>query len=134
MKNKKLNIGLWIAQSYLALFMIGLGVFKLITPIAVLSLKFPWTGMVPKALLVAICFIDISGGLGIFFPSLLRIKPHLTPYAAIGIILLMSSAIIMHILLGEFILVPLNLIIIAIAGFVYWGRSKRAVVFSKTIG
>jgi putative oxidoreductase len=134
MKNKILNLGLWLAQSYLALFIIGLGIFKLITPIAELSLKLPWTGMVPKALLVAICIVDILGGIGIFFPSLLRIKPHLTPWAAIGIILLMLSAIIMHILLGEFILVPLNLIIIAIAGFVYWGRSKKVVILPKTIG
>ena len=131
MTNKGLNIGLWVAQGLIAFLMLSGGVMKLIVPIPELSKMFPWTGDLPEMAVRAIGLIDFAGGVGMILPSLLRIKPNLTPLAAIGIILLMVSAIIMHISRGEASVIGFNFVVIALAGFVYWGRTKKVEILAK---
>jgi putative oxidoreductase len=132
MKNQKyLNIGLWVAQILVAAVLIMAGLMKLTTPISELSKTLPWTGELPELFVRAISLIDIAGGLGLILPSALRIKPNLTAAATIGVILLMVCAIVMHVSKGEASLTGINYIIIALAGFVYWGRTKKVVIQPK---
>lgn len=122
---KALRIGLWVAQVVLAIIFIGSGLTKLLTPIAQLATMMPWTGDHSEAFVRFIGCVDLAGGLGIMLPSLSRILPRLTVFAASGIVLLQILALCFHLLRGEAVMTPLNIILLILAFFVLWGRNKR---------
>lgn len=72
---------------------------------------------------------EILGALGLILPSVLRIKPLLTPMAALGLASVMVLAAIYHITHGE-PPVP-NIILFALAAFIVWGRFKAIPIHSK---
>lgn len=131
MKNKLLNIVLWIAQVLLSLMFILAGGMKLFTPIADLAGKLPWVVDLPQILVRSLGFIDLLAGIGIILPFALKIKPKLMLWAALGIILIMISAIVFHILRGEESLIGINLVLIFLALFVYWFRSREAAFIER---
>jgi uncharacterized membrane protein len=95
---------------------------KLFQPIEKLAAMWPWTGQVSNSLVKFTGVVDLLGGLGLVLPMLLKIKPRLTYFAALGIILLMVAASIFHISRGEGGQIAPNIIIALMAGFVAWGR------------
>ena len=124
-RSKPLHIALWIAQALLALVFIGTGVVKLITPIATLAGMWPWAGAYPNLLRLT-GILDLSGGIGLVLPALTRIKPQLTLLAAFGCAALMVGAIVFHLSRGEGANTPFNLVMLALALFVSWGRRVKA--------
>jgi hypothetical protein len=52
--------------------------------------------------------------------------PHLTKLAAAGLAVIMVLAAGVHIVRSEFEVVPVNVILFALAAFVIWGRTKKA--------
>jgi hypothetical protein len=68
--------------------------------------------------------IDLPGGLGIILPSLLRIKPWLTPVAAVAIVAQMVGASAFHIARGEASDIGANIVFALMALFIGWGRWK----------
>jgi len=91
----------------------------------------PWTGQVPELVVRLLGIIDLLGAIGLILPALLRIKPQLTFWAALGIIALMICAIIFHVSRGEVSVIGINVFSIIIAGFIAWGRFRQVVVTSK---
>lgn len=130
-KSKALHITLWVMQTLLAIMLIWAGFTKLFEPIEKLSAMWPWTGQVPIALVKFTGIVDVLGALGLILPSLLRIKPILTPVAAIGLCVLMVCAIIFHVVRGEASLIGLNIVFIGLAAFVAWARLTRASIVPK---
>jgi len=124
--SKVLPIALWIAQLLLAVMFGMAGLMKLTSPIAVLAQNMAWVGSVPAALVRFIGLAESSAALGLLLPSLTRIKPSLTPLAAAGLVLIMVLASLFHLSRGEAQMVPINLLLGAIAAFVAWGRFTRA--------
>lgn len=86
---------------------------------------------VPAALVKFIGISELLGGLGLLLPSILRIKPSLTVTAAYGLVLVMILAALFHGYRGEFPAIGVNVVIIALAAFVAWGRSKKMVIEGK---
>lgn len=118
---KRMNIILWIAQVILAILFVMGAVMKFM-PIEKISTMMPWTGQISPFIVRLLGIIDLLGATGLILPSLLRIKPHLTYWTAIGIILLMICAIIFHVSRGEGSVIGMNVFCIVLAGFVGWGR------------
>ena len=129
--SKGLNLGLWIAQGFLALTLAGGAIWKFVTPVPELAAKMPWMGQVSLGFLYMTAFFDLLGGLGVILPSLTRIKPGLTVLAALGCVALMASAIVFHISRGEAADTPFNFFVIALALFVAWGRSRKAPIITR---
>lgn len=128
------NILLWVVQLLLtALFVIS-GMMKLGYPIDKLAALYPWTGQVPAIYVRLLGIVDLAGGLGLLLPALLRIKPTLTVWAAIGIMVLMILATLFHISRGEASVTGFNLVVTLLAGIVVWGRTKKYPVFPKAHG
>lgn len=123
---RALRIGLWVAQVLVAAVFCASGVVKLTTPIPELSAMMPWTGQYSVAFVRSIGLIDIAGGLGILLPALTRILPRLTVLAALCCVVLQGLAIAFHLSRGEAMVVPLNLVLLALCAFVLWGRGRRA--------
>lgn len=124
-----LKASLWLAQVFVSFMFCYSGYLKLMLPVADLAaMGMAWPGEVAPAFLTFIGLVDLAGGVGIVLPSLLRIQPRLTVLAAIGCTVLQIAAIGFHAMRGEFAVLPLNAILLACALFIFWGRSKRAII------
>jgi uncharacterized membrane protein len=136
MKNQKttskaLNISLWAAQGILAAMFLMAGVMKSTQPIEQLGASLPWVNDVSLGLVRFIGISELLGGIGLLLPALLRIKPILTPLAAMGIFAIMVLAFVFHITKGEYEALGFNVILGAIAFFIAWGRYKKAPITAK---
>lgn len=121
-KSKVLNIILWAFQILLAVTFIWAGGMKLFQPN-----ELPWLWVKENPDLVTISGVfDLLAGFGLTLPSLLRIQPKMTIYAAYGTIALMISASIFHIIREEENQIGFNIFILLSAIFIAWGRSKKA--------
>jgi uncharacterized membrane protein YphA (DoxX/SURF4 family) len=121
-----LHISLWVVQVLLALAFGSAGLMKLSLPIVDLAAKMVWPGAMPALLVRFIGLSEFLGGVGLILPSLTRIQPKLTPLAASGLVTVMVLAGAFHLSRGEFQLVPINLVLGALAAFIAWGRFKKA--------
>ncbi|QHT69984.1 DoxX family protein [Rhodocytophaga rosea] len=124
--SKPLNISLWAAQIILAAMFIFAGFPKATQSIQELAIRLPMANEFPLALIRFIGITELLGGIGLLLPGILRIKLILTPYAAIGILLIMLMAVGYHISKGEFAAIGINLGLALLAAFVAWGRLTRA--------
>uniref|UniRef100_UPI003D7FF1B0 DoxX family protein n=1 Tax=Pedobacter sp. TaxID=1411316 RepID=UPI003D7FF1B0 len=88
---------------------------------AQLAVMWPWTAGQHQLVTISGIF-DMLGALGLVLPALLNIKPQLTTYTALGVIVLMISAIIFHLSRGEASQIAINLFVAALALFIAWGR------------
>jgi len=126
--SKALNNALWTAQIFLALVFFITGAGKLFLPMEHLYALIPWTKDVNSIPVRLIGFSEIIVSIGLILPSLLRIKPQLTPLAATGVAVIMLLAIIFNISMGEMSVIGINIILFLIAIFVAWGRYKKSVI------
>jgi len=124
---RKTHITLWIFQILLGGLFLFAGGFKLVAPIAQMTAQLPLPGWFVRFLGVA----ELAGGLGLILPSLLRIRPQLTPLAAQGLVVIMSGAV--GVTLGlrlPGIAVPA--IVGVLAAVVAYGRSRVAPIPART--
>lgn len=123
---KPLRIALWAAQLILFVLFMMSGIMKSTTPVPQLSAMMPWTGQYSETFVRFIGLVDLAGGLGILLPAATRIFPRLGILAAQGIIVLQLLAIAFHSSRGEFMVLPLNFVLLPLAIFVLWGRTRKA--------
>lgn len=129
--SKALNISLWIAQVILAGMFVMAGIMKSTKPVEELAVMMPWVSDFSTGMVRFIGVSEIMGGLGLVFPALFRIKPILTPIAALGLVAVMTFAAIYHISKSEFPAIGVNVILGSIALFIAWGRYKKARVSGR---
>ncbi len=94
----------------------------------VLAANMPWVNDFSVSSVRFIGAMEIIGGLGLLLPSLLRIKPVLTPLEGSGLAIIMLFAIIYHIGKGEFAALPVNIIMGGLSLFVAWARYNKVPV------
>ena len=123
-----MNIALWIAQVLLALAFLATGVPKATQPIPALSKRLTWATDVPAPFVRFIGVAEILGAIGLILPSLTGILPWLTVAAAVGLAVVMASAIIFHLLRGEANHIAVNVVLLALLLFVVYGRLALAPV------
>src|SRR5260370_22285830 len=79
---------LWIIQTLLGLLFLFSGGMKFVMSVAEMTKDMP---SMPGWFLHFIGVMEILGGLGLILPSLLRIRPGLTPLAAAGLFVIMRG-------------------------------------------
>lgn len=129
--SKALNAALWAAQIFLTIVFFITGAGKLFLPMENLYILIPWTKDVSSLPVRLIGFSEIIGSIALILPSLLRIKPWLTPWAAIGIAVVMMLAIFFNVSMGETSVIGINILLFLIAMFVAWGRFTRSPIPPK---
>jgi putative oxidoreductase len=129
--NKGINIALWVVQGLLAAMFIMAGLMKSTQTIEALAESLPWVESTSLALVRFIGISELLGGIGLLLPALLRIKPFLTTWAALGLAAVMLLAAIFHGSRGEFSAIGMNIVFMGMALFVAWGRSKKAPIAAK---
>ena len=120
-----MNIALWIVTGLLAVaYMIG-GGGKLIMPkekIAATSSSARWVEDFSADGVKAIGALEIMAAVGLILPAALDIAPVLVPLAALGLVMIMVGAVITRIRRHEVKFMVADLVYLALAGFVAWGR------------
>lgn len=101
------------------------GFMKLVSPIDELARNMSWV-YEARALVRFIGAAELLGALGLVLPSAMRIKPWLTPLAAVGLGVVMVLAMGFHATRGELETLPVNVALGGIAAFIAWGRWKKA--------
>ena len=85
-----MNVILWILQILLGLLFLFAGVTKFIFSVEEMNAQAPV--VLPGLFLRFIGACEVLGALGLILPSLLRIKPQLTPLAALGLAMITAGA------------------------------------------
>jgi uncharacterized membrane protein YphA (DoxX/SURF4 family) len=114
---------LWIIQTLLGLLFLLSGSMKFVMSVAEMTKDTPWMA---GWFLHFIGVMEILGGLGLILPSVLRIRPGLTPLAAASLVIIMIGATV--ITLGTMGIGPamLPLIVGILCVFVAYGRWRLA--------
>ena len=123
-----MNVLLWICQVILVAAFGMAGISKATSPIPDLAAQLGWPGDIPPLLVRFIGISEFTAAVGLLLPSLFRIKPKLTVWAAIGLVTLMTLALTFHITRGEMFAIPINLGFGLLAAYVVWGRNKKAII------
>ncbi|MGC4834788.1 DoxX family protein [Micromonospora vinacea] len=119
-----MNLALWIAAGLLATIALAGGITKTFVPKQKLSAANGggWTGDASVRFVKTLGVLEILAAVGLILPGVLDIAPVLVPVTAICWILLMVGAMITHLRYREARFIVLNLVYLAMAAFVAWGR------------
>lgn len=128
---KALHIVLWVAQGILASAFLMAGFMKITQPIDKLSAMMSFVTDVSPALVRFIGVSEVLGAIGLIIPAALRVKPRLTTYAALGLLAVMTLAVLFHITRGEGAQIGPNIFLGSLAGFIAWGRWKKAPIHPR---
>jgi uncharacterized membrane protein YphA (DoxX/SURF4 family) len=121
------SIALWIVQGLLGLLFLFGGVMKLVLPLD--QMKGPVD--LPGAFLRFIGVAETAGGLGLILPSLLRIRPGLTPLAAAGLVIIMIGATVIT-AIGDPMAALIPAVVGLLAAFVAYGRWRLAPLAARS--
>jgi DoxX-like family len=119
-----LNLALWIAAGLLAAVLL-VSTSKMFVPrekIAAVGHAAEWVLDFSPAALRAIGILEILGAAGLILPAALDIAPILVPVTATCVALLFTGAATMRLRRGEKATIVPDLVYLALAVFVAWGR------------
>lgn len=116
-----LNFWLWAAAIVLALLYLMAGFMKATQPIDKLAAQMKWPGELPR-LTRFVGVAEVLGAIGLIVPLATGILVWLTPLAALCLALVQVLAAGFHIMRREFRILPMNIVLLALALFVAWGR------------
>jgi hypothetical protein len=121
-----MNIALWTVQVLWGVFfsMSGLGKALCYNPDVWNHTlhRVVWFSAVPLDFFIFIGVCEFLGGVGLILPAMTGVKPKLTPFAALGLTLVMILAALFHIVRGEYNFLPVNLVLGGVAAFIAYGR------------
>ena len=117
-----MNVALWIVQGLLAVLLLMAGVGKLTQPREKILARMAWVEDFTDGPLKTIGALEVLAALGLILPGVTGIAPVLVPLAATGTILIQIGAVVVHTRRSEIPNIAANLVLIAMAAFVAWGR------------
>ena len=122
-----MNVALWIVQGLLAALFVFSGGMKLVLPIEKMTDPVALPGLFLR--FIGVC--ELLGGIGLILPSLLRIRPGLTPLAAAGLIVIMIGAVVITVIYMGVASALIPLLVGILAAFIAYGRSRLAPIPPK---
>jgi uncharacterized membrane protein YphA (DoxX/SURF4 family) len=115
-----MKIAVWIVQVLLAALFLFAGVMKLVTPLEAQAANGAWV-TTAGSLVYVLGVLEVLGGIGLVIPALTRIKPVLTPIAAVCCCIIMVGATVVTAMeQGASAVLPAVLALLC--AFVAWAR------------
>lgn len=122
-KKPAVHYVLWVVQVLMALMFLLAGVSKEVMSVADMTKDIALPGLFLR--FIGVC--EILGALGLILPSILRIRPGLTPLAASLLIPIMAGAVVTALMVpGGIALASIPLVCGLLAVFVAYGRLRLA--------
>lgn len=122
-----MNVALWIVQGLLAALFVFSGGMKLVLPIEKMQDPVALPGLFLR--FIGVC--ELLGAIGLILPSLLRIRPGLTPLAAAGLVVIMIGAVVITVIYMGVASALIPLLVGILAAFIAYGRSRLAPIPPK---
>ena len=117
-----MDIGLWVVQGLLAVMFLMVGIAKLTKSKEELAERLDWVEDFSEGTIKFIGSVEILAAIGLILPGLTGIAPILVPIAATGLVVTQIGAVIVHVRRSEPKMIIGNVVLIALALFVAWGR------------
>jgi uncharacterized membrane protein YphA (DoxX/SURF4 family) len=118
-----MNLALWIVAIVLAVAFAGSGLMKLAVPKDKLVTSGQgWAQDVSPTNIRLIGLVEVLGAAGLILPAVTHIAPILSPLAAVGLVFVMVGAAAVHAGRKEPMNIAVNVVLLALAVFVAWGR------------
>ena len=114
---------LWVIAVVLAVAFLGAGVMKLVQPKEKLAASgMGWTENFSAGTVKLIGALEVLAAIGLVLPAALDIVPILVPLAALGLVIVMIGAIVVHARRRETPAIGFNVVLLLLAAVVAWGR------------
>lgn len=118
-----MNIVLWVIAGLLAAAFLAAGTLKLTRSKEQLAASgLAWTEDFAPRTIKLIGALEVAAALGLVLPAVLDVAPVLVPLAAVGLVALMVGAALTHLRRREPAMIVVNLVLLALAAVVAWGR------------
>ncbi|GAA3112882.1 DoxX family protein [Streptosporangium carneum] len=117
-----MNVFLWVLQAVLAAVFGLAGIMHATQPKEKLRPMAPWVEDFTLAQIRLIGAVELLGALGLILPAVTGVAPILTPSAATGLAVVMLGAAATHTRRKEPVAVAVNLVLLASAAVIAWGR------------
>jgi hypothetical protein len=114
-----MNILLWVLQALLAAAFFAHGLLLLMPPPDIAA---QMTAELPRGFWVFLGWAEVAAAIGITLPGATRIQPWLVPLAAAGIMFVMVSATIWHVVRGEISSAIVTLVLLVMSTSVAYMR------------
>ena len=123
-----MNIGLWVLQVVLAAAFFAHGWLLLSPPAAMVE---QMNASLPRWFQVFLGVAEVLAAIGLTLPGVTRILPWLVSCAAAGIMIVMVSATILHVMRGEISSAATTLALLAMATVVAYMRWRVAPIHPR---
>jgi len=114
-----MNVTLWVLQVVLAAAFFAHGWLLLMPPPEIAA---QMTAELPRWFWVFLGVAEILAAIGLTLPGITRILPGLVPAAAAGVVIVMISATIWHVVRGEFSSAAITAVLLVMATFTAYAR------------
>jgi hypothetical protein len=115
-----MRVAFWIVAALLAVFYLFSGAVKSIRSKDQLRPMMGWVDTMPLSFVRTIGVLEVLGAIGLILPPLTGVAPGLALAAAVGLALVQVGAIGLHLSRGEAKVVPLNIVLLALAVVAVW--------------
>ena len=124
-----MNIGLWVLQVLLALAFFAHGCLFLFPPAAFVE---QMNATLPRWFQLFLGVAEVLAAVGLTLPGVTRVYPWLVPCAAAGIMIVMISATMFHIMRGEVSSAIITAVLLLLATSVAYMRWKVLPIRPRT--
>lgn len=125
-----MNIFLWVLQVLLAAAFAAHGVLFLAPPPELLV---EMDKMLPTWFRLFLGVAEVLAAIGLILPGMTRIMPRLVALAAVGIMIVMVSATVLHAMRGEISSAVTTAVLLVLATFVAYMRWKAKPILPRTV-
>jgi hypothetical protein len=125
-----MNILLWVLQVLLAAAFLAHGMLFLTPPAEMVE---QMNASLPRWFQLFLGVAEVAAAFGLIVPAVTRIMPRLVPSAAVGIMIVMVSATVFHLMRGEFSSAAITLVLLAMAAFVAYARWRLAPIAPRRV-
>jgi uncharacterized membrane protein YphA (DoxX/SURF4 family) len=117
------NVALWIIAGLLAVAFLAAGAMKVVrTKEQLAEAGMAWVEDFSPGMVKLIGALEVLAAIGLILPAVLDIAPVLVPLAALGLVLMMIGAVVVHVRRKEVPAMVPSVVLLVLAAIVAWGR------------
>ena len=120
-----MNVVLWVLQVLLAAAFFAHGMLFLNPPADMVE---QMNASLPRWFQIFLGVAEVAAAVGLVLPRIARVMPWLVAWAAAGIMIVMVSATIWHIVRAEYSSAAITLVLLAMATFVAYHRRREVTI------
>lgn len=120
---------LWVLQVLLAAAFLAHGYILLFPPASIVE---QMNASLPRWFQLFLGGAEIAAGIGLILPGVTRVMPSLVAWAAAGIVVVMVSATVWHVVRGEMQSALITAVLLAMASFVAYARWRVMPIRPRT--